>query len=87
MGQLLVPILLLNIGCHPKIHLLTHPNPPISHSQHMSMNLYIFTRHIYFARYGSVHFTVRNVAKHRPAGVAWGLMHIPAMMHYPVMYG
>jgi len=53
----------------------------------MSTGLYVFTMLTYFAGYESVHFGLHYAAKNEPTGAAWGLMHFPVMMHYPVKYG
>jgi len=53
----------------------------------MSIELYIFTMLTHFAGYESVHFRLHYSAKDEPTGAAWGLMHIPVMMHYPVKDG
>jgi len=53
----------------------------------MSTGLYVFTMLTHFAGYESVHFRPHYAAKNEPTGAAWGLMHIPVMMHYPVKYG
>jgi len=53
----------------------------------MSTGLYVFTMLTHFAGYESVHFGLHYAAKNKPTGAAWGLMHFPVMMHYPVMYG
>ena len=53
----------------------------------MSMNLITFRVLIYFTGYDYVHFASHYLAKMGPTGITWGLMHIPVMMHYPVMYG
>ena len=53
----------------------------------MSTGLYVFTMLTHFAGYESVHFGLHYAAKNEPTGAAWGLMHFPVMMHYPVMYG
>ena len=39
------------------------------------------------AGYVSVHFASHYPAKMGRTGIAWWLMHIPVMMHYPVMHG
>jgi len=53
----------------------------------MSTGLYVFTMLTHFAGYESVHFELHYAAKNEPTGAAWGLMHFPVMMHYPVKYG
>jgi hypothetical protein len=53
----------------------------------MSMNLYILKMHIYFTGYDSVQFALRHPAKNDLAGIEWGLMQIPVMVHYPGRYG
>jgi len=41
----------------------------------------------HFAGYESVHEGFHYAAKNGPTGAAWGLMHIPVMMHNPVKDG
>ena len=53
----------------------------------MSIEFYIFTMLTHFAGYESVHFGLHYAAKNEPTGAAWGLMHFPVMMHYPVKDG
>jgi len=53
----------------------------------MSTGLYVFTMLTHFAGCESVHFGLHYAAKNEPTRAAWGLMHFPVMMHYPVKYG
>ena len=59
----------------------------LTHLHHMSMNLSIFRVLIHFTGYDSVHSASHYPVKMGPTGIAWGLMHIPVMMHYPMMDG
>ena len=47
----------------------------------MSTELYVFTMLTHFAGYEFDHFRLHYAAKNEPTGAAWGLMHIPVMMH------
>jgi len=53
----------------------------------MLINLYIFRMLMYFTGYDSVHFAPHCPTKKGLAEIAWGLMHIPVMMHYLVIDG